>query len=59
MWSGGGIVGNGGMGGPVGIGLLHNREQVSGAFGIPFSEAGDLNVPVFILHYVQKIFVIE
>ena len=47
------------MGGPVGIGLLHNREQVSGAFGIPFSEAGDLNVPVFILHYVQKIFVIE
>ena len=47
------------MGGPVGVGLLHNREQISGAFGVPFGEAGDLNVAVFVLHYVEKVFVVE
>jgi len=46
------------MGGPIGVGLFHDGQEVPGTFGAVLGESRDLNVAVFVLHNVQHIFVV-
>ena len=47
------------MSSPIGVCLVHNLEQLFGTLSVLFSQAWNLNAAIFILHDVQKVFVVE
>jgi hypothetical protein len=57
--AGTGIVGNCGVGGSIGVCLLHNSQQIFGGFCVFFSEAWNLYISIFVLEDVEHAFLIQ